>query len=119
MCEAVMDAVERRADGRRVESVRLRVGTLHRIVPSAMEQAFSLVSAGTIADGASVELVDIPAGVTCGTCGAETETAEPLATCPACGAADVELRGGDDLTLESLRLTATASDENPEPRPRG
>lgn len=59
-CEGILEAVEARADGRRVVGVRVRVGEQHRVVGDALEQSFALVATGTLADGASVELVTVP-----------------------------------------------------------
>lgn len=59
-CEGILEAVEARADGRQVAGVRVRIGEQHRVVADALEQSFALVSAGTLADGASVELVTVP-----------------------------------------------------------
>jgi hydrogenase nickel incorporation protein HypA/HybF len=67
-----------------------------------MAQAFGLVAAGTEADGAAVEVVTVPATVTCRDCGIAAESADQLAVCPRCGGANVEVSGGDELVLESL-----------------
>ncbi|HET9289505.1 MAG TPA: hydrogenase/urease maturation nickel metallochaperone HypA, partial [Actinomycetes bacterium] len=47
LCEGILEAVERRAAGRRVNRVRVRVGAQHRVVESAFDQSFALVSQGT------------------------------------------------------------------------
>jgi Zn finger protein HypA/HybF involved in hydrogenase expression len=59
MCEGILDAVERRAAGRRVTGVKVRIGTDHRVVESALSQSFELVAAGSVADGAAIELVTV------------------------------------------------------------
>lgn len=107
LCESILDAVERRADGRRVQRVRVRVGTLHRVVPPAMDQAFALAAEGTVADGANVELVTVAVRVRCLACDHAADSEDALSLCPACGSADVELLGGDDLILESIQLAST------------
>jgi hydrogenase nickel incorporation protein HypA/HybF len=104
MCEAILDAVERRAAGRQVTRVRVRVGALHRVVEPAFGQAFSLVSEGTVAAGAAVDLVVVPAAVSCADCGHRAEAADVLAVCAACGGTDLEVAGGDELVLESIQL---------------
>ena len=104
LCEGVLEAVERRAAGRRVTRVRVRVGAQHRVVPSAFDQSFALVSQGTVADGAAVDLVVVPVTVTCLDCGHKAEADDPLAACPACGALDLETEGGDELILEAIHL---------------
>lgn len=57
LCEGILEAVERRAAGRRVAGVRVRVGELHQVVEPALAQAFELVAEGTVAEGAAVDLV--------------------------------------------------------------
>lgn len=104
MCESVLAAVERRAAGRRVTGVRVRVGALHAVVPDAFEQAFALVTEGTLAEGAVVDLVVTPAALACRSCGGRTESTDPLVVCADCGEADVEVSGGDELILESIEL---------------
>jgi hydrogenase nickel incorporation protein HypA/HybF len=104
LCEGILAAVERRAAGRRVTRVRVRAGARHRVVESALDQAFALVSRGTVADGADVDLVVVPVRVRCLDCGHQAEAADALAACPACGGLDLDLEGGDELILESIEL---------------
>jgi hydrogenase nickel incorporation protein HypA/HybF len=106
LCEALMEAVERRAAGRRVAGVRFRVGVLHRVVEPSLAQAFELVSAGTVAEGAEVDLVTLPAKVTCRACGVESSADDLLVVCPSCGGTKLDLTGGDELVLESIDLAA-------------
>jgi hydrogenase nickel incorporation protein HypA/HybF len=98
LCEGVLQAVERRAAGRRVTRVRVRVGAQHRVVPSA------LVAQGTVADGAAVDLVTVPVRIRCLDCGHEGEATDALAACPACGGLDLETEGGDELILEAIHV---------------
>ena len=105
LCEGVLEAVQRRAAGRQVAGIRVRCGVRHAVEPAAMAQAFGLVAAGTEADSAAVEVVTVPATLTCGDCGNASQTADQLAVCPRCGGANVEISGGDELVLESLSYT--------------
>jgi hydrogenase nickel incorporation protein HypA/HybF len=106
VCEGLLAAVERRAAGRQVARVRFRAGVLHRIVEPALQQAFELVSAGTVADGAVLDLVTLPVAVRCRTCRAETVADDMVSVCGTCGATDLDLVGGDELMLESLEIAA-------------
>jgi hydrogenase nickel incorporation protein HypA/HybF len=108
LCEPIVQAVERRAAGRPVARVRVRVGALHRVAGPAMDQAFTLAAEGTVADGADIDLVIVPVVVSCAACGLSGTSDDPLSLCPVCGAADIELSGGDDLILESIQLAAPA-----------
>jgi hydrogenase nickel incorporation protein HypA/HybF len=104
LCEGILEAVERRAAGRRVTRVRVRVGARHRVVEPALDQAFALVAQGTVADGAAVDLVVVPSLHRCRDCGAEGEATDDLAACSACGGLDLDVSGGDELILEAIHV---------------
>lgn len=108
ICESVLAAVERRAQGRPVAGFTVRAGVLLRIVPEAFAQSFEMVSAGSVAEGATANLVIVPAQVGCDACGTTTQTDDPLPACPTCGSVRVARTGGDDLVLESVRYHPTA-----------
>jgi hydrogenase nickel incorporation protein HypA/HybF len=102
LVEGIVEAVERRANGRPVARVRVRIGTLHRAADGPMEQAFEMVGPGTVVEGAKLDLVQIPVTSTCLMCGHAESAVELLMACPACGSVSLENAGGDELTLESI-----------------
>jgi hydrogenase nickel incorporation protein HypA/HybF len=104
LCESIMEAVEQRAAGRRVTGVCVRVGTLQRVWKPAFEQAFELVSTGTVAEDATVDLVIVPVRSTCRACSLAVESDEVPLACRACGATELDSAGGDELMLESIRV---------------
>jgi hydrogenase nickel incorporation protein HypA/HybF len=101
-CEGVLEAVERRAGGRPVARVRVRIGVVHRVVADAFAQSFEMAAAGGVAAGAVTEVVTIPVQGSCSACGTTFETAEPHPACPSCGALDVTTEGGDEVILELI-----------------
>ncbi|QSB16134.1 hydrogenase maturation nickel metallochaperone HypA [Natronosporangium hydrolyticum] len=114
LCEGIVAAVQRRAEGREVTRVRVRAGVLLRVVEPSLAQAFALLAAGTSAADAVVELVQVPAAATCPDCGYNGEVTDSLATCPECFEGGLRLSGGDEIVLESITL---ASAETAEPTP--
>jgi hydrogenase nickel incorporation protein HypA/HybF len=104
LAEAILDAVEKRAAGRPVSRAKVRAGALLRVVDASMDQAFQLVTEGTVAEGAAIDLVVTPARISCRSCGHSDATLDPLAVCPSCGGDDVDLTGGDELVLESIEM---------------
>jgi hydrogenase nickel incorporation protein HypA/HybF len=117
-CEGVVEAVERRAAGRPVARVRVRIGVVHRIVSDAFAQSFEMAAAGGVAAGAETEVVTIPVRGTCGECGEEFEATELHPPCPACGGFEVTTVGGDEVILEWIQYredaTETAAETVPE-----
>jgi hydrogenase nickel incorporation protein HypA/HybF len=102
MCEGLVELIRRRAQGRRVTGARVRVGARHAVTEEAFGQAFCLAAAGTAVQDVALELVITPVTVMCRSCGQASESLDLLAVCAHCGGADVELRDGDELVLESV-----------------
>ena len=107
LAAGILDAVRRRAAGRPVRLVRLRAGIRHRIDEASMAQAFQLVAQGTEAEGATLDLIAVPARLICRSCGGSADTYDVLAGCPRCAGDAVDVSGGDELVLESLTYSAS------------
>ena len=105
LSEGIVQATLRRADGRPVRSVRVRIGG-HPVDPEVIEQAFRLAAVGTVAEDASVEIVMIPMAVHCRGCGDESPVTDHLdmVMCPRCGGLDIEVTSDDQAVLESITL---------------
>lgn len=99
-CEGVLEAVLRRAGDRRVSGVGVRIGAVHRVVPDAFQQSFTLAATGTVAEGARTVLSVLPVRGHCLACRADFTSADPSPACPTCGGLEVAVDGGDELVLE-------------------
>jgi hydrogenase nickel incorporation protein HypA/HybF len=108
LCEGVLAAVRRHAGGRPVAGIRVRFGVLHAVDTESLQQAFLVVAEGTEAAGAEVDLVSVPARIACRDCGFDAETSDPLAVCKHCGSDRVDIDGGDEMILESVRYAPAA-----------
>ncbi len=112
LCESVLDAVEKRAAGRRVTALRVQVGILHRVTRRSFDAAFAVMAAGSVAQGAAVDFVVLPVRVHCGSCGLHRRVDDLLAACPECGSADLDNAGGDEVLVESISLQDTMTDSS-------
>jgi hydrogenase nickel incorporation protein HypA/HybF len=102
-CEGVVEAVERRAGGRPVARVGVRIGAVHRVVAEAFEQSFQIAAAGGPAERAVTELVVVPVHGHCMDCRSDFDSSDPSPACPTCGSLDVAVEGGDEVVLEWLQ----------------
>ncbi len=84
--------------------VYLKVGHLRQIVPSALAFSFELVAHGTPAEGAELEMQQVPATGLCKDCGEESRLAAFPLQCGSCRSNDLELIQGEELLVESLEL---------------
>lgn len=104
LCEAIMDAAVRRAEGRRVTEVTVRIGAMHRADEGALDQAFEMMATGTVAEDADLRLVVVPVTARCRSCGHRMRTDDLWSACERCGSGDLDTSGGDELLLESIRV---------------
>lgn len=113
--EGVLEAVLRRAAGRPVARVGVRIGAVHRVVADAFEQSFQMASAGGPADGATTDLVVVPVHGHCMDCRNDFASDDPAPACPACGSLEVAVDGGDEVILEWVQYVGPATAEAPPP----
>jgi hydrogenase nickel incorporation protein HypA/HybF len=111
-CEGILEAVQRRAAGRRVKRVAVRAGVLHRLGRDAMQQGFALVAIGSEAEGAILELSFVPARWCCRLCQKEAETDDTTIVCSSCGGIEIDIRGGEEMILESIEYEPVAESES-------
>jgi hydrogenase nickel incorporation protein HypA/HybF len=104
LADAVVRICCEHARGRRVASVEVTVGRLRQVSPDALAFAFELVAVGTPVEGAELEIVDVPARVSCASCAAETEIDRLPLACGRCGDLAVEIVGGEEFHVESLEI---------------
>jgi hydrogenase nickel incorporation protein HypA/HybF len=95
----------------RVNSLRVVVGALGNVIPEALEFAFEVAGQGTVAEGARLDLVEVPVTVRCNACRAETELEDFAFMCMACGSVDVDVVRGNELYLDSIEGDTDLAEE--------
>jgi hydrogenase nickel incorporation protein HypA/HybF len=104
LSSAIVNTVERHADGRRVTVVSLRVGGLRQVVPDSLEFYFQFVARGTVCEGAVLEQELVPAVLGCRRCEHEWTIEIPAFRCPECGGSDVGIVAGNEFEVESIEV---------------
>ena len=84
--------------------IRLRIGTLSGVVPEALQFAFEALVPGTLADGAQLDIENIPARFWCAACRREFLSDDFFGECPGCRRPSGELRAGRELELASMEI---------------
>jgi hydrogenase nickel incorporation protein HypA/HybF len=95
----------RGADANRVHVVRVRVGWLSGVVSDALLFAWDVAAAGTLLEGATLSIDDVPVAIHCASCDrdAELEDARSL-RCPVCGTPSRDVVRGKELELVSMEI---------------
>lgn len=107
LCEGVLQILEQQALARHfshVRLVRLAIGALACVEPEAMMFSFDAVTRGTLAEGARLEIIHLPAKAWCPTCTQTVLVEKRFETCPECGNDLLQLKDGDELTVKELEV---------------
>jgi hydrogenase nickel incorporation protein HypA/HybF len=97
-------ALCKRSDWARVRRVVLKVGHMRQVDPELLAFAFGVVGKGTVSEGAELSVLELPVVFVCHSCGRETSSEGTVFICSGCGSANVELRSGMELTIESMEV---------------
>jgi hydrogenase nickel incorporation protein HypA/HybF len=100
---ALEHARDRGAD--RIHAIALRVGRLAGVEAEALGLAFEVVTTGTPAEGARLDVEAVPVACYCRPCAREFEPEGFVFACPRCGALSADVRRGRELELASLEVS--------------
>ena len=89
----------------RIHAIALRIGRLAGVEPEALGLAFEVVTSGTSAEGARLDIESVPVVCFCYPCEKEFEPDEFIFACPLCGRFSSEVRRGRELELASLEVS--------------
>jgi hydrogenase nickel incorporation protein HypA/HybF len=107
ICEGVVRAVEdyaAREHFTKVLKVRLEIGCFGGVEPDALRFGFDVVTRGTVAEGAALEILELPGQAWCFDCGKSFEVTARGADCPQCNGARLSVTGGDELRIKDLEV---------------
>jgi len=88
----------------RVTSVWLEIGALSGVEPEAMRFCFDAVTRGSVAQGARLEIIDIPGSGWCMQCGDTVALQERYGACPRCHGYQVQPNGGTQMRVKELEV---------------
>jgi len=107
ICQSLMNQVESIALERNaqcVTSIILAIGPLSGVEADLLKNAYSIASAGTVAEQAELIIETLPIRVKCNQCGSETDASANKLVCKKCGDWRTTLVSGDELLLMSVEL---------------
>ena len=101
--EIATDAAKQQGAAK-VKRVFVEVGALSHVEPDALEFCFAAVSAGTIVEGAALEIDRVRGEGWCLDCGKTVAIAERFASCPECGGLHLRMTAGDALRVREIEI---------------
>jgi len=102
-----------RAGAKRITVIHLVVGQLTGFVDDSIQFYFDMLSPGTLAAGARLDIKRIPAQLRCRACGEEFALGDKQWTCPHCCAVGGEIVRGREFSIESIEVEQEESQRLP------
>ena len=104
LIEQVQDVAQKN-NLKRVEAIELQTGVLRQVVPEMMQEAFKAVAQETLAQNATLTIIEVPAVAECNLCQKKFSPQLDDFLCPSCQKADVTVLQGEDIILKSVQGT--------------
>jgi hydrogenase nickel incorporation protein HypA/HybF len=107
LCEGIRSLIEDQAKAHqfaRVTHLRLEIGRFAGVEKPALRFAFDVVMRGSPAEGATLEMIDLPGKALCYSCGETVEIEDRLALCPLCDSGKLMPSGGDEMRIKDMEV---------------
>jgi len=99
----IVDLAGERAEGKRILRIALAIGKLSGIVSDAVRFCFDVCADATLAEGARLDIEEIPGRGRCRECGKELPLEQPYGQCT-CGSTRLDLIAGQELQIIEMEI---------------
>lgn len=89
---------------RRIKVIRLQLGQFCGVVPECVQMYLDVLAKGTIAEGAKIEVIEVPLRVQCLDCGRESDIDRRHIECPFCKSIRLKRLSGREFLVDSLEV---------------
>ena len=107
LCEGIRRVVDQAAAApeiERVTKVRLEIGRFAGVEKEALTFAWEVVMRGSKAEGAALEMIDLPGRATCFDCVKSVDISNRLDPCPDCGGGRLLPEGGNEMRIKDMEI---------------
>ncbi len=107
LCEGVLQVLETEAAKQgfqKVKAVWLEIGDLSSVEPEAMSFSFEVVMRNTLADRATLNIINVEGCAWCMKCSKSVSVKQRFDECPDCGSYQLQVTGGDEMKIKELEV---------------
>ena len=107
ICESILGILKEQARSQNFDSikrVRLEIGPLSGVEIEALKFGFDVVTRGSLAESAALEIVETKAMAWCMPCGETVSIRQRYDPCPKCGSHQLQVTAGEELRIKELEL---------------
>lgn len=113
----IVEDAARREGFQRVSSLRVEAGRLSGVEIPALRFALEAIAAGTVLEGARIDIDEPPGAAWCMSCSRQVTIAQRGDPCPACGSWQLQPNGGTELRVVELMVEDTPAAATPSTEP--
>lgn len=95
---------EKKYNFNKVKEINIKVGELTCLVPDCINYYFNIISKGTVAENASINVIKMPIVIKCGKCDYSGAINLSEYECPKCRSYDFKIIEGNEFYLESMEV---------------
>lgn len=88
----------------RVKHVWLEIGPLAAVESEALRFCFDAVTRNTLAEGAALDIIDLPGEAWCLGCASTVPITQRYDSCVNCGSYQLQVTRGDELRIKELEV---------------
>jgi hydrogenase nickel incorporation protein HypA/HybF len=100
----IVAIVAEHAKGLSVRRVTLEIGQLSTIMADAIHFCFEICCQGTVLEGATLEIIEVPGRGKCQDCGSEMNLYQPFGSCDYCRSAKLDIIQGQELKIKEMEV---------------
>lgn len=107
LCQSILDTLNAKfpvGQAKCIKKVSLELGQLMAIDESALRFSFDVVTQKTVASGAELEIIVIPAIARCDFCNRESHLQQYGDSCQHCGSHALTIIQGEALRIKSMEV---------------
>ncbi|EKT53458.1 hydrogenase maturation nickel metallochaperone HypA [Providencia sneebia] len=107
LCQSAFDIIEQHAKrnhARRVTAVWLELSSVSCIEESALHFCFDIICRDTLAAGATLHIMTIPAKAWCRDCLNSVTVTGFATSCPLCGSQNIQVESSDAMQVKQIEV---------------
>ncbi|HQT45788.1 MAG: hydrogenase maturation nickel metallochaperone HypA [Acidocella sp. 20-63-7] len=107
LCEGLVEALEEQAKAQgfgKVHTVWLEIGALSTVEPEAMLFNFDIVTHGTVAEDARLEIIPVEGKAWCMQCAEAVSVKRHGGGCPVCGSYQLQILDGQQMRIKQIEV---------------
>ncbi|MBT4888938.1 MAG: hydrogenase maturation nickel metallochaperone HypA [Rhodospirillales bacterium] len=107
ICEGILQLIEEQAveqNYKTVETIWLEIGPLAGVELEALRFGFDVVTKGSLAENAKLEIVETTGEAWCMPCQKSVMVAKQFDACPLCGSYQLQITGGNELRIKEMEV---------------